>query len=113
MAAVPHSTDVHALHAAAPAGGGTVITRSQVQHRPAGIGLTPHFHQGRRHRGAGVTDRFLLPFLETDVDVLPVGTLLEVIGRGSGETSEENIAGLQELYQEIEDRIEGVTSTAG
>lgn len=39
-----------------------------------------------------------------------VGTLLEVNGRGYWETSEENIQQLQELYQEIEDRIEGVTS---
>ena len=38
-----------------------------------------------------------------------VGTLLEVNGRGYWETSEENIQQLQELYQEIEDRIEGVT----
>ena len=37
-----------------------------------------------------------------------VGTLLEVNGRGYWETSEENIAQLQEIYQEIEDRIEGV-----
>jgi magnesium chelatase subunit H len=39
-----------------------------------------------------------------------VSTLLEVHGRGYWETSEENIADLQELYQEIEDRIEGVKS---
>ncbi len=39
-----------------------------------------------------------------------VGTLLEVNGRGYWETSDENIAQLQEIYQEIEDRIEGVTS---
>jgi len=37
-----------------------------------------------------------------------VGTLLEVNGRGYWETSEENIERLQELYQEVEDRIEGV-----
>jgi magnesium chelatase subunit H len=39
-----------------------------------------------------------------------VGTLLEVNGRGYWETSAENIAQLQEIYQEIEDRIEGVKS---
>ena len=39
-----------------------------------------------------------------------VGTLLEVNGRGYWETSDENIAQLQEIYQEIEDRIEGVTN---
>ena len=39
-----------------------------------------------------------------------VGTLLEVNGRGYWETSEENIQQLQELYKEIEDRIEGVTN---
>jgi magnesium chelatase subunit H len=39
-----------------------------------------------------------------------VGTLLEVHGRGYWETSEENIQQLQELYQEIEDRIEGVAN---
>ncbi len=39
-----------------------------------------------------------------------VGTLLEVNGRGYWETSDENIQQLQELYQEVEDRIEGVTS---
>ena len=39
-----------------------------------------------------------------------VGTLLEVHGRGYWETSEENIQQLQELYQEIEDRIEGVSN---
>jgi len=37
-----------------------------------------------------------------------VGTLLDVHGRGYWETSDENIAQLQEIYQEIEDRIEGV-----
>jgi magnesium chelatase subunit H len=39
-----------------------------------------------------------------------VGTLLEVNGRGYWETSDENIQQLQELYQKVEDRIEGVTS---
>ena len=39
-----------------------------------------------------------------------VGTLLEVNGRGYWETSDENIQQLQEIYQEIEDKIEGVTS---
>ena len=39
-----------------------------------------------------------------------VGTLLEVNGRGYWETSDENVQQLQELYQEVEDRIEGVTS---
>ncbi|MFN9695484.1 MAG: magnesium chelatase subunit H [Synechococcaceae cyanobacterium] len=39
-----------------------------------------------------------------------VGTLLEVHGRGYWETSDQNIAQLQEIYQEIEDRIEGVKS---
>jgi magnesium chelatase subunit H len=37
-----------------------------------------------------------------------VGTLLEVNGRGYWETSEENIDRLQQLYQEVEDRIEGI-----
>ncbi len=37
-----------------------------------------------------------------------VGTLLEVNGRGYWETSEENIEQLRQLYQEAEDRIEGV-----
>ncbi len=37
-----------------------------------------------------------------------VGTLLEVNGRGYWETSAENLDRLQELYQEVEDRIEGV-----
>ena len=41
-----------------------------------------------------------------------VGTLLEVNGRGYWETSDENIQQLQELYQEAEDRIEGVTTAA-
>jgi magnesium chelatase subunit H len=41
-----------------------------------------------------------------------VGTLLEVNGRGYWETSDENIAQLQEIYQDIEDRIEGVTKEA-
>ena len=40
-----------------------------------------------------------------------VGTLLEVNGRGYWETSDENIEQLQELYQEVEDRIEGVASS--
>jgi len=39
-----------------------------------------------------------------------VGTLLEVHGRGYWETSDENIEQLQELYQEVEDRIEGVVA---
>jgi len=37
-----------------------------------------------------------------------VGTLLEVNGRGYWETSTENLERLRELYQEVEDRIEGV-----
>ncbi len=37
-----------------------------------------------------------------------VGTLLEVNGRGYWDTSEENIERLKELYQEVEDKIEGV-----
>ena len=37
-----------------------------------------------------------------------VSTLLEVNGRGYWETSEENLQMLRDLYQEIEDRIEGV-----
>ncbi len=37
-----------------------------------------------------------------------VGTLLEVNGRGYWETSQDNLERLQELYQEVEDRIEGV-----
>lgn len=37
-----------------------------------------------------------------------VSTLLEVNGRGYWETSEENLDRLRELYQEVEDRIEGV-----
>jgi len=42
-----------------------------------------------------------------------VGTLLEVNGRGYWKTSEETIAQLQEIDQEIEDRIEGVTAATG
>jgi magnesium chelatase subunit H len=38
-----------------------------------------------------------------------VGTLLEVHGRGYWQTSPENIQRLQQLYQDIEDRIEGVS----
>ncbi|WP_448601981.1 magnesium chelatase subunit H [Thermoleptolyngbya sp.] len=37
-----------------------------------------------------------------------VGTLLEVNGRGYWETSEENLERLRQLYQEVEDRIEGI-----
>ncbi len=37
-----------------------------------------------------------------------VSTLLEVNGRGYWETSEENLDMLRQLYQEVEDRIEGV-----
>jgi magnesium chelatase subunit H len=37
-----------------------------------------------------------------------VGTLLEVNGRGYWETSEDNLDRLRELYQEVEDRIEGI-----
>ncbi len=37
-----------------------------------------------------------------------VMTLLEVNGRGYWETSEENLELLRELYQELEDRIEGI-----
>ena len=37
-----------------------------------------------------------------------VGSLLEANGRGYWETSEENLDRLRELYQEVEDRIEGV-----
>ncbi len=38
-----------------------------------------------------------------------VGTLLEVNGRGYWDTSDENIEQLKDLYQEVEDKIEGVT----
>ena len=37
-----------------------------------------------------------------------VGTLLEVNGRGYWETSDSNLDRLRELYEEVEDRIEGV-----
>jgi magnesium chelatase subunit H len=37
-----------------------------------------------------------------------VGTLLEVNGRGYWETSDRNLEMLRDLYQELEDRIEGV-----
>ena len=37
-----------------------------------------------------------------------VAIFLEVNGRGCWETSDENIERLQELYAEVEDRIEGV-----
>ncbi|MGL6283464.1 MAG: cobaltochelatase subunit CobN, partial [Microcoleaceae cyanobacterium] len=37
-----------------------------------------------------------------------VSTLLEVNGRGYWETSDDNLDRLRELYQEVEDRIEGV-----
>ena len=37
-----------------------------------------------------------------------VGTLLEVNGRGYWETDEENLDRLRELYQEVEDKIEGI-----
>jgi magnesium chelatase subunit H len=37
-----------------------------------------------------------------------LSTLLEVNGRGYWETSDENIEKLQQLYQEAEDRIEGI-----
>jgi magnesium chelatase subunit H len=37
-----------------------------------------------------------------------VGTLLEVNGRGYWETSDQNLEMLKDLYQELEDRIEGV-----
>lgn len=37
-----------------------------------------------------------------------VATLLEVNGRGYWETSESNLQLLRELYQEVEDRIEGI-----
>ena len=37
-----------------------------------------------------------------------VSTLLEVNGRGYWETSDENLDKLREMYQEVEDRIEGV-----
>jgi len=37
-----------------------------------------------------------------------VGTLLEVNGRGYWETSNQNLEMLKALYQELEDRIEGV-----
>jgi magnesium chelatase subunit H len=37
-----------------------------------------------------------------------VSTLLEVNGRGYWETSKSNLQMLRELYQEVEDRIEGI-----
>ncbi len=54
-----------------------------------------------------------MPTLRSEKNTQPqlrrmVGTLLEVNGRSYWETSEENIERLQELCQEVEDRIEGV-----
>ncbi len=37
-----------------------------------------------------------------------LGTLLEINGRGYWETSESNLERLQDLYQEVEDKIEGI-----
>ncbi|MBW4543024.1 MAG: hypothetical protein KME25_01025 [Symplocastrum torsivum CPER-KK1] len=37
-----------------------------------------------------------------------VSALLEVNGRGYWETSESNLQLLRDLYQEVEDRIEGI-----
>jgi magnesium chelatase subunit H len=37
-----------------------------------------------------------------------ISTLLEVNGRGYWETSESNLQLLRELYQDVEDRIEGI-----
>ncbi|CAN0441131.1 unnamed protein product, partial [Ascophyllum nodosum] len=37
-----------------------------------------------------------------------VTTFLEANGRGYWETSDENMGLLQDLYQEVEDKIEGV-----
>jgi len=37
-----------------------------------------------------------------------VGTILEENGRGYWETSDQNLEMLKDLYQELEDRIEGV-----
>ena len=37
-----------------------------------------------------------------------VSTLLEVNGRGYWETSDENLELLQDIYEEVENRIEGV-----
>ena len=37
-----------------------------------------------------------------------VTTLLEVNGRGYWETGESNLDRLRELYQQVEDRIEGI-----
>jgi len=39
-----------------------------------------------------------------------VATLLEVNGRGYWDTTEENLDKLRQLYQEVEDRIEGIDS---
>jgi magnesium chelatase subunit H len=39
-----------------------------------------------------------------------ITTFLEANGRGYWDTSEENLERLQDLYQEVEDRIEGVTT---
>ncbi|MCF4965642.1 hypothetical protein CV014_00275 [Nostoc sp. CMAA1605] len=41
-----------------------------------------------------------------------VSTLLEVNGQGYWETSEENLDRLHELYQEVEDWIEGISCSA-
>ncbi len=40
-----------------------------------------------------------------------VSTFLEVNGRGAWETSEENRDRLWDLYQEVEDKIEGVSKS--
>ncbi len=42
------------------------------------------------------------------MELNPNSLLLEVNGRGYWETSDENIEQLKELYQEVEDKIEGV-----
>ena len=85
-----------------------------------GIGFSKDLHQNLEIlRNLDILKKLNLPILigasrKRLMDLNPnsfrriVGTLLEVNGRGYWETSDENIEQLKELYQEVEDKIEGV-----
>merc|ERR1712233_261781 len=72
--------------------------------------LNPKFYEGMLSTGYEGVREIQKRLLDTNPNAFRdmVTTFLEANGRGYWETSEENIERLQELYAEVEDRIEGV-----
>merc|ERR1712177_126848 len=72
--------------------------------------LNPKFYEGMLSTGYEGVREIQKRLLNTNPNAFRdmVTTFLEANGRGYWDTSDENIERLQELYAEVEDRIEGI-----